>query len=71
MIEKTLDELASYQKNRLLKVAREIMPNITEEDVLQPFDYPQLEQNVDFRYEEGVYSGILSAKAALLAIKGI
>lgn len=67
MIEKTLDELADYQKKRLIKVARELVDNITEEDVLQPFDYPELENSPIFRYEEGVYSGILSAKAAVMA----
>ena len=72
-MEKVFEELELYQKKRLLKVAREINPSLTEEDILQPFDFKELEQSPYFRYEEGVYCGILSAKAAFLAslrIKG-
>lgn len=62
-----LEEMIAYQKNRLLNCAKEIVPGITEEDLLQPFDYKELEQSPYFRYEEGVLHGILSTKAALLA----
>ena len=66
-MEEVFEELEQYQKKRLLKIAREINPNITEEDIMQPFDFKELEQSTYFRYEEGVYCGILSAKAAILA----
>lgn len=64
-----LEEMIEHQKKKLYKIAQEIMPNATEEDLLQPFDYPQLENNPHFRYEEGMLHGIMSVRAALL-VKG-
>ena len=65
-MQEVLDDLVEYQQKKLYKVAKEIRPNVTEEDILQPFDYPELENNPHFRYEEGILHGILSARAALL-----
>ncbi|MCH9617671.1 MAG: hypothetical protein SP4CHLAM5_00760 [Chlamydiia bacterium] len=62
-----LDEMIAHQENKLLKLAREMVPSITKEDLLQPFDYAELESSPHFRYEEGILHGILSVKAALQA----
>ncbi|HLB52687.1 MAG TPA: hypothetical protein VJK48_03130 [Chlamydiales bacterium] len=61
-----LDSLIEQQKKELLKLGRRIRPNLTEDDLLQPNDYPELELNPHFRYEEGVLHGFQAAKAALL-----
>ena len=61
-----LDELIEGQKKTLLSTARRIVPNVTEEDLLQPNDFPELELHPYFRYEEGVLHGLEAAKAALL-----
>lgn len=61
------DELAKSQLQRMLKYAKNFFPSITEDDLWQPNDFPLLEEDPLFRYEEGVLSGILQAKAALLA----
>lgn len=68
-MQELLDEMAEHQKKKLYNVAKEIMPHVTEEDLLQPFDYAELENNPHFRYEEGMLHGILSARAALLALQ--
>lgn len=65
--ESLFDELIKGQQQVLLETAREIIPQITEEDLLQPFDFPQLEHNAAFRYEEGLLAGLLTARMALLA----
>ena len=62
-----LDELIENQKRELLKNARGFVPGVTDDDLLQPNDYPELEFNPHFRYEEGVLHGFQAAKAALLA----
>lgn len=59
------NELISYQKGKLLKTAQEILPHIVEDDLLQPFDFPQLENHPGFRHEEGVLEGLLTAATAL------
>ena len=61
------EDLIAHQKKKLLSLAQEIVPGVTEEDILQPFDYKDLEQNPVFRYEEGMLHGLMSARAAVLA----
>lgn len=62
-----LQALVEEQRKKLLKMGRYIIPHLTAEDVLQPNDYPELEENPLFRYEEGVLEGLLTAQAAFLA----
>lgn len=64
-----LHELEVGQKKTLLDTGRRIIPNLTHEDLLQPNDYPELENHPHFRYEEGILAGIQSVKAAILAKK--
>lgn len=61
-----LDEMIEAQKKTLYGVARRIVPKITEDDLLQPNDFPELEMNGYFRYEEGILAGLQMAKSALL-----
>jgi len=66
MMEEELDQLIAWQQTKLLEVARRIIPHVTQEDIMQPFDFPELEESPLFRYEEGVWSGLLQAKTLLL-----
>ena len=61
-----LDCLIENQKKALLKMAKSVVFHVTEDDLLQPNDFPELENNPYFRYEEGVLHGYQSAKMALL-----
>lgn len=60
-----IGEMISLQKDYLLKCARRIVPSITMDDILQPNDFPELEQHPHFRYEEGVLAGMLAVQAAI------
>ena len=62
-----LDELIEGQKKKVLSTAQRIVPDITEEDLLQPNDFPALELHPHFRYEEGILDGLQVVRAALLA----
>ena len=66
-LENFFDELIAFQEKKLLKYAREIIPHVTFEDLLQPNDFEQLETHPFFRYEEGVLKGLQTAKMALLS----
>ena len=66
-MEESFEEIISYQKGKLLKLAQEILPHVVEDDLLQPFDFPELERHPDFRYEEGVLAGLQTALMALRA----
>ncbi len=62
-----LDELIAGQEEKLLECAGALVPHVTADDILQPNDYPQLENHPYFRYEEGVLKGLQTARMALLA----
>lgn len=64
-MEEKLLQMIEQQRKKLLQVGREFVPTLTSEDVLQPFDYPELENNPHFRYEEGLLAGLESAFYAL------
>lgn len=66
-----LEELEEGQKKQLFEIGRRIVPNLTQEDLLQPNDYPELENHPHFRYEEGILAGIQSVKAAVCAEKSL
>ena len=63
--EKLFQELLVEQEKKLLRVAQRIVPNITYDDLLQPNDFPELENHPVFRYEEGVCEGLRTAYVAL------
>lgn len=67
-LNKILDEIIQGQQEKLLKCARNLIPHLTADDILQPNDYPELELNPLFRYEEGVLEGIRTVQAALRAL---
>lgn len=62
-----LEELIAAQRSKLLATARCIIPHVTEDDLLQPNDFPELELHPYFRYEEGILAGFQAARAAILA----
>lgn len=66
-LEALLEEIVEAQKEKVLKCGRQFIPTLTSEDVLQPNDYPLLENNPHFRYEEGVLEGVQTVRSALLA----
>ncbi len=66
-IKKLIEEMVSSQETKLLSCGRMLVPRLTTEDVLQPNDYPELENNPYFRYEEGILAGMQTIRTALLA----
>ncbi len=62
-----LDEMIELQRKKLFEFGRTLVPHLTPDDILQPNDFPELENHPFFRYEEGVLEGLLSARMALLA----
>ena len=68
MIDKLIDEMTEAQRQNLLKLGRRIVPTLTPEDILQPNDYPELENHPEFRYEEGVLAGFQTVQMALKAL---
>lgn len=67
-MQKLLDELIANQRKKLLETARRILPRVTEDDLLQPNDFPELEFHPHFRHEEGILDGLMIARAAMGAL---
>jgi molybdopterin-guanine dinucleotide biosynthesis protein A len=67
--EKSLEELIVLQRKKLMKCAEQYVPYITEEDIMQPNDFPILENHPYFRHEEGILEGLLTALSAFRAVR--
>ncbi len=67
--ETMLEEMISRQAKELLNCARRILPFVTTDDLLQPNDYPELENHAHFRYEEGVLAGMQTVRMGLIALE--
>ena len=63
--EEMIQELIEHQKAKVLKVAREIVPEVTPEDIRNPQDYPELVADTLFNYEDGILTGYLSIQTAV------
>ncbi len=62
-----VEEIRKGQEKKLLKFGQKWIPSLTSDDVLQPNDFPELELNPHFRYEEGLLHGMQTIEMALQA----
>jgi len=62
--EALLEGMISQQRAKVLRLAREAVPNIGPEDVLNPHDFPELKAHPTFEFEDGLLSGLVAAQAA-------
>jgi hypothetical protein len=71
MDEKRIDELfdgmIDQQRAKVLKLAREALPYLSPEDVMNPDDYPELKAHPTFDYEDGILAGLIAAQIAFRA----
>jgi hypothetical protein len=67
ILEKILIDAIAMQEAKLLRVARQLVPTVTADDLLQPFDMLVLDQNPVFRHEEGILEGLHMALSAIRA----
>jgi len=63
--ETRLQEMIEFQREKLLKLAREILPNTTPEDLRNPQDFPDLVKDPLFNYEDGLLAGYLAVQIAM------
>jgi hypothetical protein len=65
------ERMITQQQAKVLKLAREAVPNIGPEELRNPHDFPQLKDHPTFEFEDGILAGLISANMALRAeIKG-
>jgi hypothetical protein len=64
-LDAAFEELCHFQRERLLKLAREIEPGVTFEDILNPQTFPKILADPAFNYEDGYLAGLLAAQTSL------
>lgn len=65
------ERMIAQQQAKVLRLAREAVPNIGPEDLRNAHDFPELREHPTFEYEDGILAGLISAQIALRAeIKG-
>jgi hypothetical protein len=57
-------------KKNIRACGSRLVPHLSFDDLLQPNDFPILETNPEFRYEEGILAGMLSIESAFQALQG-
>lgn len=67
LTERLFDTMIEQQRQKVLRLAREAVPHISPEDVMNPHDFPELKAHPTFEYEDGILAGLVSAKIALRA----
>ncbi|MCC6547568.1 hypothetical protein IT570_10410 [Candidatus Sumerlaeota bacterium] len=64
---KELEEMIVHQRAKCLKLARRIVPHLTQEDMMNPFDWPEVANNPQLIWEDGLLAGLQSAHTAMSA----
>ena len=67
ILDRLLTEMIDQQHDKVLRLARRMVPGITPEDLRNPQDFPQLSHDPVFNYEDGILTGLRSAHIALRA----
>jgi hypothetical protein len=66
-VDRYLEQMVEHQRAKVLRIAREVNPVLTADDILNPQDFPALVGDEAFNYEDGLLAGMISAKIALRA----
>jgi hypothetical protein len=62
-----MEELIAFQTRKVLDLARRIHPGLTEDDVRNIHDHPDVYADPIFQYEDGQLAGLVAARIALKA----
>jgi hypothetical protein len=64
-IEATFEEVIAHQQIKVLRLARRIHPGVTEEDLRNVYDFPDIHADPIFNFEDGILSGLIAARMTL------
>ena len=62
-----LDAMERAQADKVLELARRLLPGLTAEDVRNPHDFPDLD-DPDWHFEDGQLTGIQSVRFAITCL---
>ena len=66
-LDRLLVQMVDQQEDKVLRLARRIVPDLTPEDLRNPQDFPALVRDPGFNFEDGILAGLRSAQVALRA----
>lgn len=66
-LDRLFDEMIAHQRKKILSIAREHYPAIGGDDLLNPHDFPKLEADNRFQFEDGLLAGYIAAQMAVRA----
>ncbi len=64
---RVIDELIEYQRKKVKELANRIHPGLTDEDIRNIHDFPQVYNDPMFQFEDGQLAGYVAGKIALKA----
>jgi len=67
LVDGLFGKMIPQQREKVLRLAREAVPNIGPDDVLNPHDFRELAAHPHFEYEDGILAGLVAAQIALRA----
>ncbi len=67
LLETLFDQMITHQREKVIEIARQLVPHLTPDDVLNPHDFPQLDADAQYNYEDGILTGYISAQMAVRA----
>ena len=62
-----LTQMVEQQERQLLQLARQMVPDLTPEDLRNPQDFAALGRDPEFNYEDGLLAGLRAAHMAIRA----
>lgn len=65
LTERLYRAMIDQQRAKVFRIAREAVPQITPEDVLNPHDFPELKAHPLFEFEDGLLAGLVAAQVAV------
>jgi len=68
-VERLLDAMIVQQDDKVLTLARRILPRLTPEDLRNPHDFAELVESAEWNYEDGILAGLRAAQIAVRAAR--
>ena len=68
-VDALLAEMSTMQEQKVLALARRIVPGVTPEDLRNPHDFAPLVASAEFNYEDGILAGLRAAEIAVRAAR--
>ncbi len=60
-----MDAMIEQQRAKVLRIGQGLNPRLSADDLLNPFDWPEVASNPQFNFEDGLLAGLMAARMAV------